>query len=239
VEGERQTMPGDGEPLHGHHTRLRDRLREPFNGLSHAVAALAALVGLAILLIAGRDDAFKQASLLVYGASLVLMLSSSAAYHLVKSRAEVTLSLRKLDHAAIYLLIAGTYTPICFNLMEGFWRWGMLGIIWGLALVGVVSKLFLIGAPRGFTAGVYLGMGWLSMLSLGELLRVMPAGGLAWLFLGGAAYTLGSIVYITKKMDFFPGVFGFHEVWHIFVILGCLFHYLAILLYVAPVPAGA
>ena len=79
----------------------------------------------------------------------------------------------------------------------------------------------------------------ISMLSLGELLRVMPAGGLAWLFLGGAAYTLGSIVYITKKMDFFPGVFGFHEVWHIFVILGCLFHYLAILLYVAPVPAGA
>jgi len=169
----------------------------------------------------------------------VLMLSSSAAYHLVKSRAEVILALRKLDHAAIYLLIAGTYTPICFNLMAGFWRWGMLGIIWGLAVVGVVSKLFLIHAPRWFTAAVYLGMGWLSMLSLGEMLRVLPAGGLVWLFLGGAAYTLGSGVYITKKMDFFPGVFGFHEVWHIFVILGCLFHYLAILLYVAPVPVGS
>ena len=239
MEEERRRMGIEGGPPPGRWPKGWGQLREPVNGLSHAAAALAALFGLVVLLAVGRDDPFKQASLLVYGASLVLMLSSSAAYHLVKSRAEVILALRKLDHAAIYLLIAGTYTPICFNLMTGFWRWGMLGIIWGLAVVGVVSKLFLIHAPRWFTAAVYLGMGWLSMLSLGEMLRVLPAGGLVWLFLGGAAYTLGSGVYITKKMDFFPGVFGFHEVWHIFVILGCLFHYLAILLYVAPVPVGS
>jgi hemolysin III len=219
--------------------RWSSSFREPFNGLSHAAGALAALIGLAALLVAGRDDAVKQVSLLVYGASLVLMLSSSAVYHLVQSRAEVILALRKLDHAAIYLLIAGTYTPICVNLMEGFWRWGMLGIIWGLAVAGVISKLFIIGAPRWFTAALYLGMGWLSVISIGEMLRVIPPGGLVWLFLGGAAYTLGSVVYITKWLDFFPGVFGFHEVWHIFVILGCLFHYLAILLYVAPAPVGS
>jgi hemolysin III len=211
------------------------KLREPVNGLTHAAAALAALAGLVLLLVAGRDDPFKQVSLLIYGASLVLMLSSSAVYHLVKSRAEVVLLLRKIDHAAIYLLIAGTYTPICFNMFTGFWRWGMLAIIWSLALVGVVTKIFLIHAPRWFTAGVYLGMGWLALVGLGEMLRALPPGALVWLLLGGLAYTLGSVVYITKRLDFFPGVFGFHEVWHIFVILGCLSHYIAILVYVAPV----
>jgi hemolysin III len=142
--------------------------------------------------------------------------------------------LRKFDHSAIYLLIAGTYTPVCFNLFHGFWQWGLLGIVWGLALTGIGVKLVFIHAPRWLTAGVYVVMGWLCMLGAGEMLRVLPAGALAWLLAGGLIYTFGAVVYVTKILDFVPGKFGFHEVWHIFVILGALAHFIAIAVYVAP-----
>jgi hemolysin III len=213
-----------------------NKFREPVNGLVHLVAGVVALVGLVALLIVGRGDPPRQVSLLVYGASLMLMFFASSAYHLIKARPEVVKILRKLDHSAIYLLIAGTYTPICFNQFSGFWRWGMLAIIWSLALIGILFKVFLINAPRWFTASVYLLMGWLSLLMIGQMLAHLPVGALVWLFVGGLFFTLGAVIYITKILDFVPGVFGFHEVWHIFVILGCLSHFIVILIYVAPVP---
>jgi hemolysin III len=210
-------------------------LREPVSGLSHLIAGVIAVVGAATLLVVGRADTIKQISLLIYGLSLMMMLFSSAAYHLIRAQPERTLLYRKLDHVAIYLLIAGTYTPYCVNQLTGFFRWGLLSIIWSLALVGIVTKMFMIHAPRWLAAGIYLLMGWLSVIMLRELWIALPFGALAWLFLGGAFYTIGAIVYITKRLDFIPGVFGFHEVWHIFVILGSLSHYISILLYVAPI----
>jgi hemolysin III len=213
-----------------------NKLREPVNGLMHLAAGMAALVGLVVLLIVARGDAPRQVSLLVYGASLMLMFFASSAYHLVKARPGVVKVLRKLDHSAIYLLIAGTYTPICFNQFSGFWRSDMLAIIWSLALIGILFKVFLISAPRWFTAGVYLLMGWLSLLMISQMLAYLPVGALVWLLIGGLFFTLGAVIYITKILDFIPGVFGFHEVWHIFVILGCLSHFIVILIYVAPVP---
>jgi hemolysin III len=141
--------------------------------------------------------------------------------------------LRKLDHAAIYLLIAGTYTPICLTFFTGFWRWGLLGIVWGFALVGIVVKMFVMNAPRWVTAGIYLIMGWLAVFAIQQIITSMPAAAMFWLVAGGLFFTLGAIIYITKKMDFFPGVFGFHEVWHIFVILGCLSHFILVARYVA------
>jgi hemolysin III len=211
-------------------------LREPVSGLTHFIAALAAIVGLVVLLVIGGDDVLKQRSLLVYGTSLVLMLAASASYHLILGSPARIGFLRKIDHASIYILIAGTYTPVFFNQFAGFWKWGMLALIWSLALVGSITKIFMMDAPRWLTAGVYLVMGWLSLLAVGEILRVLPAGALIWLLLGGASFTLGAVVYATKAMDFVPGVFGFHEVWHIFVVVGALCHYVAILIYIAPVP---
>lgn len=213
---------------------LFSKFREPVNGLMHLAAAVLALFGLVDLLILGHDSLVKVITLLIYGCSLVLMFSSSAAYHLVDLRPRVMLVLRKLDHSAIYVLIAGTYTPICLHFFSGFWAWGMLAIIWSLALIGVLVKLFTIKAPRGFTAGIYLVMGWLALMGIREILRLMPVGALVWLFLGGVFFTLGALVYISQKPDFFPGVFGFHEVWHIFVILGCLSHFILMAVYVAP-----
>lgn len=212
------------------------RMREPVNGLTHLFAAFAAVVGLVVLLILSRADFLKQQSLLVYGASLVLMMSASAAYHLIQGSPRRIQLLRKLDHSAIFILIAGTYTPVCVNLLSGFWQWGMFSIIWALAVIGSISKIVLINTPRWFTALVYLIMGWLGVLGFSEIFAVLPIGALIWLALGGIVFTLGAIVYITKMMNFFPGVFGFHEVWHIFVIVGCLCHFVLMAVYVAPAP---
>jgi len=209
------------------------RLREPVNGLTHLVTAILAAIGTAVLLVIGWGDLARVLSLLIYGLSLVLMFSSSAAYHMTNASEGVLLWLRKLDHSAIYLLIAGTYTPICLYYFEGFWRWGLLGIVWGMALAGILVKLFIIQAPRWITAGIYLLMGWMAVLGAREMWLRMPVGALVWLALGGLFFTLGAVIYIIKKPDFFPGKFGFHEVWHIFVILGCVCHFVVIAAYVA------
>ena len=215
------------------------RLRDPVSGLTHFGAAIASAFGLAVLLVVARDAGERQVPLLVYGGSLVLMFSSSAAYHLVKSSPKVEEILRMLDHAAIYLLIAGTYTPICLHFFTGFWRWGLLAVIWSMAVIGIAVKAFIINAPRWLTAGVYLAMGWLSLLAIREMLIAMPLGALVWLLVGGLCFTVGAVVYSTRRPDFFPGVFGFHEVWHIFVILGCLSHFILVAAFVAPHAAAA
>ncbi len=210
------------------------RIREPVNALTHLGAAVAAVAGVVALLVVGRDSWAKQLSLLVYGARLIFMLTASGIYHLIRTSPRRQQILRKLDHSAIFVLIAGTYTPICFNLFDGFWNWGMLALIWFLALVGTISKVFIIETPRWFTTAVYLVMGWLALIALPEIVAVLPPGALFWLLLGGVVFTLGAVVYATQTLDFFPHVFGFHEVWHLFVIGGCLCHFIAILAYVAP-----
>ncbi len=212
------------------------KLREPVNGLTHFFAAIAAFAGSMVLIELGWKSTLKEISFSIYGASLILLFAASAAYHMVRAKPKIVESLRKLDHSAIYLLIAGTYTPFCIVMFQGFWQWGLLAIIWSLAAIGIVVKMFIIKAPRWLTAGVYIVMGWLCIAAIGEMLKVLPAGALAWLIAGGVIYTLGAIIYITKTLDFLPGKFGFHEVWHILVILGAVAHFIAIAAYVAPHP---
>ena len=213
---------------------MLNKLREPVNGLTHFFAAIVAIGGLVALLIVGQQNIGKQISLGIYGVTVILLFAASATYHMVKANPKVLEILRKLDHSAIYLLIAGSYTPICYNMFTGFWKWGLLAIIWAFALIGVIIKIFVIKAPRWTTSGVSLVMGWMVVFALQEMLTKLPVGALVWLGLGGLIYTLGAIVYITKIFDFVPGKFGFHEVWHIFVILGALAHFIAIMAYVAP-----
>ncbi len=210
------------------------KLREPVNGLTHFFAAIAAVVGLIALIIMGWRNVLKEISLTIYGVSLILLFAASAAYHMVRARPGIIEGLRKLDHSAIYLLIAGTYTPFCAVMFTGFWKWGLLAVIWSLAAIGIVVKMFVINAPRWLTAAVYVAMGWLCLAAIGEMLRVLSPGALLWLLIGGIVYTLGAVVYSTKILDFFPGKFGFHEIWHILVILGALAHFIAIAAYVAP-----
>ncbi|MGD2058258.1 MAG: hemolysin III family protein [Anaerolineales bacterium] len=208
-------------------------MREPFNGISHLLAALASVVGVIWLLVEGWDEPLRRSSLLIYGLTLFLMFASSSAYHSITARPETMLLLKKFDHTAIYLLIAGSYTPICLHFFQGFWRWPFLAIIWSLALAGVMLKLFLIHTPRWITAGLYLMLGWLSVFAFGEILRSFPPGALIWLVLGGFFFTVGALVYTFKKPDLVPGRFGFHELWHIFVILGAFSHFMLIARFVA------
>ena len=211
-------------------------MREPISGLTHFSAGVVAIAGLITLLVVGRGDVGKQVSLLIYGASLLTVFFASSAYHLVQAHPRWVQVLRKVDHSAIYVLIAGTYTAFCYNYLTGAWRWGVLGVIWTLAMTGVIVKVFVIQAPRWVNAGVYVAMGWLALLIPREVIMSLPMGALVWLIVGGVIYTIGAVVYITKRMDFVPGVFGFHEVWHIFVILGSLSHYIGVLVYIAPAP---
>jgi hemolysin III len=208
-------------------------LREPVSALTHLIAAAAALLGTLAMLWLGWGDWKKKIALLIYGLSMTLMFLSSGIYHMALSEPAVIQRLRKMDHSAIYLLIAGSYTPICLYFFEDFWRWGLLGIIWTMALAGVIVKLFVINAPRWITAGIYLLMGWLSAMAIQEMLRTMPGAALAWLVAGGLFYTFGALIYILKKPDFLPGRFGFHEIWHIFVILGAFSHFVVIAGFVA------
>ena len=212
---------------------MNKRFREPVSGLIHLVSAGLALAGLALLLIVSRGEALKQLSVGIYGFSLVLLFSASAIYHLVPGGEHATRRLRKFDHAAIYVLIAGTYTPICVNFFSGTLQWGFLVLIWVMALAGAVVKLFVINAPRWVTAGIYLVMGWMAVLVIKPMLAVIPTGGLLWMLAGGMLYTIGAVIYITKKLDFLPGVFGFNEVWHVFVTLAALCHFIMVYRFVA------
>jgi hemolysin III len=208
-------------------TNLFRRPRESVNGYTHLGAAVAAAGGLIPLLIVGWGSPARTLSLAVYGLSLIALFSASAAYHMAEGRPKTMRILQKVDHSAIYLLIAGTYTPFCVIGFSGFWQWGMLAIIWTLAAVGIGVKIF-ITAPRWVSAGVYLIMGWLSVMAIGEMIASLPPIALAWLLAGGLLYSLGAVVYITRKLDFAPGRFGFHEVWLIFVILAAVAHYTGI-----------
>jgi hemolysin III len=216
--------------------RLFASFKEPVNGLTHAASALLALVGLVVLLIYSPPTWPARLALFAYGTSLVLQFVASAVYHLVKTTPERTLLLRKLDHTAIFLLIAGTYTPICMLVLTGAWRWGLLTVIWTLAVVGIAFKLLYMRGPRWLSVVIYVAMGWVGVAGIAQLFDALSPVALAWLAAGGLLYTVGAIIYVIRRPDFFPGVFGFHEVWHLFVSAASAAHFVFILGFV--VPAG-
>jgi len=209
-----------------HHAK---KFREPVSGFTHLGGAVASAGGLVALLVIGWQGMEKILSVLVYGFSLIGLFSASAIYHLAQVKPGTQQILRKMDHSAIYLLIAGTYTPFCINAFTGFYRWGFLAVVWSIAFVGILVKIFYINAPRWLSAGVYVLMGWMCVFAVGQMTEALTSFTLAWLLIGGIIYTFGALVYATKIFNFFPGKFGFHEVWHIFVLLGALSHFVAVL----------
>lgn len=206
--------------------------REPFNGFSHFAAAVLALIGTGLLVLKVWDDTPRRISLAVYGASLTLMMAASAAYHSIVCKPERVRRLRKLDHAAIYILIAGTYTPVCYNLFDGFWQFGALGLVWTAAVIGVGVKVFVIPRSDWLSVVVYLGMSWVGVFGIVEIFQTLTPGALAWLLAGGAFYTIGAFVYAGRMFDFKPGVFGHHEVWHLFVAAAAACHFVLMWVYV-------
>ncbi|MBA2535406.1 MAG: hemolysin III family protein [Rubrobacter sp.] len=216
---------------------MKKRLREPVSGLTHLAGVLLALVGLGVLLVrasgTGRVDQFVAFG--VFGCSLVASYGASALYHLLPVSPAAVARLRRLDHVTIFILIAGTYTPICVLALEGGWGAGLLGVVWTLALCGVVLKVLWIDAPRWLSVGLYLAMGWLAVIAASAIFQAIPPGGIAWILGGGLVYSAGALIYGLKWPNLVPGVFGFHELWHLFVLAGSACHFWAMLRYIAPI----
>lgn len=212
-------------------------LREPVNALTHLLGAVLAAVGLVVLLANGvaNGSARQITAFAVFGASLVLMYSTSAIYHALNLSERGLTILRRLDHMMIYVLIAGTYTPVCLVLLRGRLGIGLLTAVWAIAAIGIVQKLVWMRAPRWFSTALYLGMGWIAVLVARPLLGAAPPGFLIWLVAGGVLYSVGAVVYATEWPKAVPGVFGFHEIWHMFVLGGGFSHYWAMLAYVSHV----
>jgi hemolysin III len=209
-------------------------LREPVNGLTHLAGALIASAGLVVLLAASAGRADQLVAFGIFGFSLIALYTASALYHLLPLSPAGIARLRRLDHMTIFVLIAGTYTPFCLLALDGVWGGGLLGLIWGLALCGVLLKLLWMDAPRWLSVILYLGMGWVALVAAPALFRAVPAGGMAWVLAGALVYSAGALVYGLKRPNPIPGVFGFHELWHLFVMAGSACHFWAVLQYVAP-----
>lgn len=214
--------------------KLSRIFKDPVSGFTHLVSAGAALAGTVILTLRSPDIGFARPALLIYGISMVMLFAASSAYHLVKTSPGIETMLRKLDHTAIFLFIAGSYTPVCLIVLTGGWRWGLLVAVWCIAGLGIAFKFAYIKAPRWISTGIYLGMGWLALIGVAQLLRALPMTALGWLLVGGLFYSTGAIVYALKRPNFFPGVFGFHELWHLFVTAGSAAHYVFMFSYILP-----
>jgi hemolysin III len=216
--------------------KTKTRLREPINGLTHLAGGLLASVGLVVLLAtAVRADRTDQlVAFGIFGFSLIALYAASALYHLLPLSPAGIARLRRLDHITIFLLIAGTYTPFCLLALDGAWRVGLLGLIWALALCGILLKLFWMDAPRWLSVMLYLGMGWVALVAAPVLFRAVPIGGIVWVLAGGLVYSAGALIYWLKRPNLVSGVFGFHELWHLFVVGGSACHFWAVLWYIAP-----
>ena len=202
---------------------------ERFNAISHLVGAALAVSGLSILMTLAvvQGSVLKALSFGVYGATLVLLYGFSTLYHAVRTP-HVKAVLQRLDHHAIYLLIAGTYTPIALVTLQGTWGWTLFGLVWALAVAGMLQEHFLGRRTRKLSLLLYALMGWLVVIAWKPLTQALPAGGMAWLLAGGLAYSAGVYFYVQSHR-----VRHAHGIWHLFVLGGSLCHFLCMLLFVA------
>ena len=202
---------------------------ERLNSLTHLVGAALAATGTAVLVVLATrlGDPWKIVSFSIYGAMLVLLYAASTAYHSVRARRPKAV-LQKIDHCSIYLLIAGSYTPFALVSLRGAWGWSLLGVVWGLAALGVVQEIWLARGARILSLVLYVAMGWLALVAVVPLWRALTPGGFAWLLAGGACYTLGIAFYALDHR-----IRHGHGLWHLFVLGGSACHFVTVLFYVA------
>jgi hemolysin III len=210
------------------------KFRDPISGVTHFIGFLLSIAAFVLLIIhaAIQGTHWHIVAYAIYGASLILLYGASSMYHLLTLSPYGITVLRRIDHTMIFVLIAGTYTPICLLPLRGGWGWSLFGIIWGMAIAGMIQALFWIHAPRWFSTSLYLLMGWLVIIAFYPLVQSVPLGGIIWFVIGGLCYSGGALIYALKKPNPFPGIFGFHEIWHLFVMAGSFCHFWAIYWYV-------
>jgi hemolysin III len=205
---------------------MRLRVKDPFSGLSHLAGFVVALAGLGWLAMRSGGDASR--GIMIYGASLLALYAASSAYHLVVAGERTTRVLRALDHLAIFFLIAGTCTPLFCRAFEGGTRTAMLAGVWGAAAAGIAMRVLWQKAPRALYTALYVAMGWMVVLRWQAVQHALPTTALVLVVTGGLVYTLGAVVYALRRPDPFPRLFGFHEIWHLFVLGGSALHFAAV-----------
>lgn len=211
------------------------RLKEPFSGASHFVGAVLSLAALLVLILAARGRAWHLVGFSLYGASLVALFAASALYHSLRAAPRTVARLQRIDFIAIFLLIAGTYAPLCLVTLRGPWGWGLLAAEYGLALGGIAAVAFLRHRfPAWLRVTLYAVMTWLAVFVTAPLLTLLSASGFAWLMAGILTYTVGTIILATDRPHLLPGRFSAHDLWHLFVIGGSACHFILMLCYVAP-----
>ena len=214
---------------------MNNYIREPINGLTHLAGAILSFVGLLAMVIKASSTTSSPlaiTSVIIFGISMILLYSASATYHIVKAKNTVIAFLRRLDHSMIFVLIAGTYTPFCLITLKGTTGYLLFAIITAVAICGVIFKMVWFQCPRWVSTVLYIAMGWMIVFFIAPLSNSLDSFGLFLLILGGIFYTVGGVIYGAKPKFLKFKNLGFHEIFHIFILLGSLAHFFAVYIYV-------
>jgi hemolysin III len=214
---------------------LNSYIREPINGLTHLAGAILSFIGLLAMVIKASmvtSSAVAIASSIAFGVSMILLYSASATYHMVIAKDKVIAFLRRLDHSMIFVLIAGSYTPFCLVSLNGTTGWVIFSIVTLVAVCGVIFKMVWFNCPRWLSTVLYIAMGWIIVLAFSPLSDAMSFHGVFLLLLGGIFYTVGGIIYAVKPKFLEFKHMGFHEIFHVFIMMGSMAHFLSVYLYV-------
>ncbi|MEK6286585.1 MAG: hemolysin III family protein [Acidobacteriota bacterium] len=204
-------------------------IEELANGITHGIGLALSVVGLVVLVVLSilRGDAWHIAGCTTFGVTLVLLYTASTLYHSFHTPRWKRI-LKILDHTAIYLLIAGTYTPFTLVNLRGFWGWTLFALVWSLSVFGILWKLFHVERFEIVSTLVYVAMGWLVLIAIKPVMAAVPLSGMIWLFAGGLFYTVGVLFFAWKRVPYN------HAIWHVFVMAGSICHYFAVMFYVLP-----
>ncbi len=214
--------------------KIEKLCREPISALTHFIGFLFAIPCAVLLIYEASKYAtvWHVVSLSIFGSALMLLYAASSLYHMLPVSEKIVNIFRKIDHMMIFVLIAGTYTPVCLVSLKGVWGWTLLSAVWGFAIIGIILKACCIDALKHLSTALYVIMGWLVIAAFYPLVKAVPIGGILLLLAGGIVYTLGAVIYSMEKPDTIIRKFGFHEIFHIFVMGGSFFHILFMFEYI-------
>ncbi|MHA1418584.1 MAG: PAQR family membrane homeostasis protein TrhA [Candidatus Heimdallarchaeaceae archaeon] len=204
------------------------RREEYFSAYSHTVTFFVAIIGVIFLLLKTISSLENLFVIVIYCFVLCFLFAASALYHTFKKEEKEETFWRKMDHIAIFYMIAGTYTPLVYIYLEAPWKWIIIGLQWAFVLLGTILKVFTVKLPSWTDAIIYLIMGWMIIIQIGQLFILLPLSSFIVLFIGGMSYTIGAVFFALNKQKPFPGVFVFHDIFHVFIIIGAACHYFII-----------
>jgi hemolysin III len=214
---------------------LKAILKEPVSAITHGLGALLSVAALISLIILARGHVWQTVAFALYGSTLIILYTASALYHSLKVGPRAAYALMRFDHCAIFLLIAGTYTPVCLVALRGHWGIDMVCLEWFLALFGISMTIIWKTAPDWLRITIYILMGWMICIAFPALRLVLPASGIAWLVAGGLLYTFGVVILATDRPHLWPGRFSAHDLWHLFVIAGSVCHFVLMAAFIAKI----